>query len=280
LDSEALRIPATAYAQTLPASLLMKFRLLIILTLLTIPSVGQDIEKIIFTSQQGDEPPTKQGRPKYKIEFVKQVSGDLVTSDYYENKKKRKLRTKTVLDKERIESVVKWQTTDKRIFTQSDLEFDVMTLKTEAKKNGLYFEIPTDFFVKVDSFQFCQTYKMTKTISTGGETITVTWINNLGQRSEFIFDSNDIGVGKFNMKDYLFCYTLLRDKIPNEIPYHDFFSRDKLTDILVNYQKTVECEGYYFKEYTDRNPNLTPQERRTKKGWDFVEYMKQRTINK
>ncbi len=250
------------------------------MTLLTIPSVGQDIEKIIFTSQQGDEPPTKQGRPKYKIEFVKQVSGDLVTSDYYENKKKRKLRTKTVLDKERIESVVKWQTTDKRIFTQSDLEFDVMTLKTEAKKNGLYFEIPTDFFVKVDSFQFCQTYKMTKTISTGGETITVTWINNLGQRSEFIFDSNDIGVGKFNMKDYLFCYTLLRDKIPNEIPYHDFFSRDKLTDILVNYQKTVECEGYYFKEYTDRNPNLTPQERRTKKGWDFVEYMKQRTINK
>lgn len=256
----------------------MKFRLLIILTLLTIPSFGQDIEKIIFTSQQADEPPTKQGRPKYKIEFKRQVGGDLVTSDYFENKKKKKLKTGTLINKGRIESIIEWKKIDKRTFTQSDLEFDAMILKTGTNKNKLNFDIPTDFIVKVDSFQFCQTYKMIETNSTGGETITVTWINNLGQTSEFIFDSNDIGVGKFNMKDYLFCYTLLRDKIPNEIPYHDFFSTDKLTDILLYYQKTVECEGYYYKEYTDRNPNLTPQDRRTKKGWDFVEYMRQRTI--
>jgi hypothetical protein len=256
----------------------MKFRLLIIWTLLTIPSFGQGIEKIIFTSQQADEPPTKQGRPKYKIEFKRQIGGDLVTSAFYENKKKKRLKTETVIDKERFERVIKWQTTHKKNFTPLELEFDPRTLKTGTNKNELNFDIPTDFNVNIDSFQFCQTYKLTKNISTGGETITVTWINDSGQRSEFIFNSNDIGEGKFNIKDYLLCYELLRDKVPSEIPYHDFFSNDKLTDILLNYQKTVECEGYYFKEYTDKNPNLTPQDRRTKKGWDFVEYMRQRTI--
>ena len=262
----------------LPASLLMKFSLLIIFTLLTIPSVGQDIEKIIFTSQQADEPPTKRGRPKYKIEFRRQLSGDLATSDYYENKKRKKLYKGLTIEKERLERVKIWQTTDKRIFTQSEIAVDVTTLKTGTNNHKLNFYIPTKFIVKVDSFQFCQNYKMTKTISTGGETITVTWVNDLGQKHEFIFDSNDIGEGKVNIKDYLFSYALLSDKIPSEIPYHDFFSQEKLTDILLYYQETVECEGYYYKEYTDRNSNLTPQDKRTRKGWDFVEYMRQRII--
>ena len=248
------------------------------MTLLTIPSFGQDIEKIIFTSQQADEPPTKQGRLKYKIEFKRQVSGNMVTSEFYENKKKKRLKTEAIIDKERIERVIKWQTTDKNNFTSLELEFDPRTLKTETNKNELNFDIPTDFNVNIDSFQFCKNYELTETISTGGETITVTLINVSGQRSEFIFNSNDIGVGKFNIKAYLLCFELLRDKVPSEIPYHDFFSNDKLTDILLYYQKTVECEGYYYKEYTDRNPNLTPKDRRTKKGWNFVEYMRQRNI--
>lgn len=262
----------------LPASLLMKFRLLIILTFLSIPSLGQSVERIIFTSQQADEPPTKPGPLKYKIEFERQVSGDLVTFAFFENKRKKELRTETVIYKEQIEKVKKWQEANKRNFSQSELDFDLMILKTETNMSNLNFDIPTDFNVKVDSFQFCQTYKMAKTISTGGEMITVTWINETGKRNEFIFDSNDVGVGKFNIRDYLFCYVLLKDKIPSEIPYNEFFSKNKLTDILLSYQKIVECEGYYYKEYTNRNPNLTPQDRRTKKGWDFVEYMEQRTF--
>lgn len=256
----------------------MNFRLLIILTLLSIPSFGQDIERIIFTSQQADGPPTNPGRPKYKIEFKRQASGSFVTSYFYENKKKKRLYTETVIGKERIETVTEWQKSGKSNFSPLELGFDPQTLKTEANEIGLNFDIPIDFNVNVDSFQFCQTYKLTKTISTGGETITVIWINDSGQRSEFIFNSNDIGEGKFDMKDYLLCYELLRDKILSEIPYHDFFSIDKLTDILLNYQMTVECEDYYYKEYLDRNPNLSPQDRRTRKGWDFVEYMRKRTV--
>ena len=121
---------------------------------------------------------------------------------------------------------------------------------------------------------------MTKSISTGGETLTVTLINKKGLKEEFIFDSDDIGKGRFKLEDYIFCYTLLLDKIPNEVPHYNFFSKDKLMDIVLYYQATVECEGYYYKEYTDKNPNMTSKDKRMRIGWNFVEYMGQRNKNK
>lgn len=256
----------------------MKYRLLIILTVLTIfPSLGQAIEKIVFTSQQADEPPTKQGRPKYTIEFKRQTSGDLVTSDFCENEKQKKLKDKVTIDNGRIEKVSQWRTTDKKYFNQSDLEFNISTLKTGANNYKLNFKIPTDLIVSVDSFQFCQTYKMTKSISTGGEILTVTLIDGVGMKQEFIFDSDDIGKGSFSLKDYILCYKLLTDKIPNEVPHYDFFSKDKFVDIILYYQETVECEGYYYKEFTDKNPNMTSKDKRMMTGWNFVEYMGQRS---
>ena len=106
--------------------------------------------------------------------------------------------------------------------------------------------------------------------------LTVTLIYNDGQKKEFIFDSNDIGAGSFNLGDYILCYTLLADKIPNEVPSYDFFSKSKFTDIAFHYQKTVECEGYYYKEFTDKNPTMTSKDKRMMTGWNFVEYMEQR----
>jgi hypothetical protein len=259
----------------------MKNRLLIILTLLTIiPSVGQDIEKIVFTSQQADEPPTKQGRSKYTIEFKRQTNGELVSSDFNKNKKRKKLKDKITIDKGQVEKVIKWRALSKKRFTQSDLGLDMGTLKTRRNDYVLNFEIPTDLTVNVDSFQFCQTYKMTKSISTGGETLTVTLINKKGLKEEFIFDSDDIGKGSFKLEDYIFCYTLLLDKIPNEVPHYNFFSKDKLMDIVLYYQATVECEGYYYKEYTDKNPKMTSKDKRMRTGWNFVEYMGQRIKSK
>ena len=104
----------------------------------------------------------------------------------------------------------------------------------------------------------------------------MTLIYNDGQKKEFIFDSNDIGEGNFNLGDYILCYTLLADKIPNEVPSYGFFSKSKFTDIVLCYQKTVECEGYYYKEFTDKNPTMTSKDKRMMTGWNFVEYMGQR----
>lgn len=256
----------------------MKYGLLIILTLTTIfQSVGQDIEVIALTTQQADEPPTKQGRTLYSIDFKKQVNGELTTSAYYENTDRQKLKEAITIDKERINTVENWRAINKNVFTQLDLGLDITTLKNRTSNYKLNFEIPGDFSVRVDSFLFCQEYKMTKSISTGGEIIVVTLIYKSGLKDEFAFDSNDIGTGEFNLRDYIHCYTLLKDKIPVEIRNHDFFTSDKLTDILLYYQKTVECEGYYYKEYTDKNPKMTSKEKRMMTGWDFVKYMGQRS---
>ena len=153
---------------------------------MTFPTVGQEIDKVIFTSKQADEPPTKQGRPKYSIEFKRLASDELSTSDFYYDKRKKRLNDKVTIDKDRAEKVTEWKKQNKRTFTQSDLGLDITTLKTQTNNHKLNFDLPTDLVVSVDSFQFCQTYKMTKSISTGGETLTVTLIYNDGQKEEFI----------------------------------------------------------------------------------------------
>lgn len=258
----------------------MKYLLIIILTVFAFPSIGQEIEKVVFTSQQANEPPTKQGRPKYSIEFKRTASDELATSDFRENKKRKKLNDKVTIDKARFEKVIKWKTSDKKTFSQSELEIDISTLKTGTNTRKLNFEIPADLIVSVDSFQFCQTLKMTKSISTGGKMLTVTLIYKAGLKQEFIFNSGDIGEGNFNLQDYILCYILLTDKIPNDVPGCDFFSKNKFTDILLHYQRTVECEGYYYREFTDRNPNMSSKDKRMMTGWDFIEYMGQRNKKK
>jgi hypothetical protein len=252
----------------------MKYILLTILTVLTFPSVGQEIEKVIFTSQQIDEPPTEQGRPKFTIEFTRQKSGELLASDIYENKERKKLKDKVTIDKERVEKITKWKNQNKRIFTKSDLGLDIFNLK-QQNNYKLNFDIPIDFTVNVDSFRFCKTYDYIKTISLGGETFTVTLMYKSGQKHEFIFDDN-VKDDNFNLQDYILCYKLLLDKIPNEVPSYGFFSQNKFMDVVLYYQKTVECEGFYYEEFIDKNPNMTSKDKRMMTGWNFVEYMGQR----
>jgi len=254
----------------------MKYKLLVILTVLTLPSLAQDIEKIIFTSQQTDEPPTKQGRPKYIIEFTRQETGGLIASDIFVGMKTKKLARKVMIDMENVETVTRWIRQNRRTFTLFDLGLDIATLKTKENNYELNFMLPLDLIVNVDSFQFCQGYKMTKTISTGGETLAITLIYKDVGKDEFIFHSDDIGKGRFILKDYILCYALLHDRIPYGVPGRDFFLKDKFADIVLYYQKTAECEGYYYREFTDKHPDMTSMDRRRKTGWNFVEYMTQR----
>jgi hypothetical protein len=252
----------------------MKHLLLTILTILTFPSIGQEIEKIIFTSQEADEPPTKQGRSKYSIEFSRQLSGEFMASDFSVDKRKKKLKDKVTIEKERIEKITDWRNLNKKTFSQSDLELDISNL-TRQNNYKLNFDIPFNLTVQVDSFRFCKTYDNIKTVLLGGEYYTVTLVYRLGQKQEFIFDSNVKG-DHFNLQDYIFCYQLLTDRIPKEIPDYGFFSKNKFTDVILYYQKTVECEAFYYKEFSDKNPQMTAKDKRMMKGWNFVEYLRQR----
>src|SRR5690554_3971005 len=122
---------------------LMMYRLLIfIFFTLTIPSFGQEIEKLIFTFQKADEPPTKQESQNYTLEFDRRASGELVTSYFYENKTRTNLKEAMTIGKERIEKILEWREEDKKTFSQQDLGFDVMNLKNRTSNYSFNFEIP------------------------------------------------------------------------------------------------------------------------------------------
>ena len=140
---------------------------------------------------------------------------------------------------------------------------------------GRVFDVPSPIIVRVDSFKFCENYKMTKRISTGGTTVTVTVINSNNTVHYFQFDSSK-DRGEFDLRAYLYCYLLLKNRIPPQLLSAGFFSEVALADIVMYYLKAVECEGYYYREYTQEKADMTAQERRMMKGWDFRQYMEKR----
>lgn len=260
----------------------MRFALLTILTLWSIhPSLGQGIEKILLVSEKADEPPTKPGPAKYTMEFDVNPDEHFIATQIKRDNKRRKLSDVAKIEKERINRIDEWHNVKKVNFTMRDLGIDQKTIELAAEDSNhkLNFELPDKMVLDVDSFQFCQNYKMTKSVSTGGEMISVMLLGESRPTTRFTFESSDIGVGEFKLKEYIFCYTILNDRISDEFPHFSFFSKEKLADIVVYYQKTVECEGYYYQEYVDRN-QLAGKERRMKVGWDFVEYMRERAKKK
>ncbi|MFN7602896.1 MAG: hypothetical protein ACK5R0_16025 [Bacteroidota bacterium] len=258
----------------------MKYGLLIILMLLTIvPSIGQDISKIVLSSQGFDEPPTKQGKPLLTVEYVKDDSGNYTATHYYENKKKRKLGTPITIEKERIKIIEEWKANNLKRFQLSDLGLNDELIRKRAKDKDLKttFGLPDNLLLETDSFSLCQRLKMTKSHSTGGHRLKVSIDFVNGETDIFEFGSNDLGMGLFNLRGYFYSYKLLLDRIPNQVHQYGFFTLDNLTDLVLTYFKIVECEGYFYNEFTDKNPNRTPQENRMMTGWDFFEYMRQRS---
>jgi hypothetical protein len=256
----------------------VKYGLLTILVLWTINlSLGQAVEKILLVSQERDEPPTKPAPAKYTLAFEINPDGDFIATQVKRDNKRRKLSEVATIEKERMDKIDGWNNVNKSNFTILDLGIDRKTIELTADDSGykLNFELPDQIVLDVDSFHFCQNYKTTKSISTGGERISVTMLAKSQPPALFTFNSNDIGTGEFKLKEYIFCYSILNERIPDQFQHFNFFSKGKLSEIVVYYQKTVECEGFYYEEYADKN-QLTDKERRMKEGWDFVRYMKQR----
>lgn len=184
-----------------------------------------------------------------------------------------------MIEKERIKIIKEWRTNNLKQFKPSDFGLNDELIRNRAKDKDFKttFELPDNLQLQTDSFSLCQRWKMTKSHSTGGHQLELTINFTNGETDKFEFGSNDLGMGQFNLRGYLYSYILLSDRIPNQVHQYGFFTQDSLTDLILTYFKTVECEGYYYNEFTDKNPKRTPQENRMMTGWNFVEYMKQRS---
>ena len=253
----------------------MKIGLTILILLSALSSTGQTIERIVVTSRMADEPPTRQGANEYQLEFKKYKDGQLIAKEYQVNNKRRKLGQSTLIPQEKVAAVGKWIANNKNSFRlhDFDLTYSALALHADTSKHDLTFHIPSDILFSVDSFKFCQEYLLKKSISTGGFTIDVRLIDASGNNTVFSFDSNDVGGGKFDLLGYLMSFKIFGDVISNEFPLYDFFSKKNLVKVLLLYQKTVECEGYYYSEFIKEYPNRSSLENRMMVGWNFADYM-------
>lgn len=257
----------------------MKLVLIIIISIFSAyPILAQQTREVSIEYQEANEPPRTPAPPKYLIEFHQDKKGNLLAKNYFKNKKKIKFNSPQTIDNQTINTINQWLFNNKNTFTLNDLGVDYSSLISakNTSKYQLNFDIPENFVLKIDSFNFCQQHRMERSISFGGYFLKIAWKDNSGKETTYLFDSNDIGEAKFNLQAYLFCYQLLKGIDLPEFAKNNIFTPQNLLQILLFYQQTVECEGFYYQEFNKKNPQRTPQERRMMKDWNFIEYMQKR----
>lgn len=250
----------------------------LVLLLCETMAFGQTIQSITLEMQQDNEPPTIPGPALYRIDFQKSATGDFIATRYFENRKKKKLATQVVLEKDRVAKVFQWIQQNQQQFPLAEMGVTRAELVEQSKEKNYYlsFDIPDDSLIRVDSFAFCQNYQMKHVLSTGGSRIKYSLVDDLGKETSFEIESLIHWNKHLNLQHYLFGYQLLNGKIPAVFSNLNLFSKSFVLEVLGFYFQMLECEGYYFKEFKGKYPKRTVAENNTKAGWNFVEYMKQR----
>ncbi|WP_111670041.1 hypothetical protein [Algoriphagus litoralis] len=120
-------------------------------------ALGQEIEKITFSSKGFEEPPTKQRKPELKVEYIKAELGNYIAKHYFIDKKRKKLKDPISIEKERISQFEEWKIQKNNEFKSSDLGIDqnLIRNKAEEKDVKLNFPIPDKVLIRIDSFNFC-----------------------------------------------------------------------------------------------------------------------------
>lgn len=229
----------------------------------------------MVTSQQANEPPSTPGPAQYQINFKQTKNGEFAASDIKERRKTTKLSGQIILPQDKVNQTISWISSGKTAFSISDLQIDPQLVNKELETHpiALTKAIDKSFVVKVDSFSLCSSFDTKRSISTGGTTLTVTIKFENAEDKTYKFHTSDFQTNRFNIQDYLLLYPLLHNKLPADHLSADFFNERVLAEALHYYLKTIECEDYYYKEFISKHPNRTPQENRTRAGWDFEGYM-------
>ena len=241
----------------------------------------QDIESVVIQAKQLNEPPTKPGPATYEIKFTKDKSGDLYAKYYFlKGGKNKKIRLKKTIkiSKEDIELFSEWRSREKDKFSLSDFGVNIEELNASISMAPFRPKVPIveEFVITMDTLNYCSQYQSEHSISTGGFVINVFLKTAQDSVNYFSYDSDDKREYKFDLKGYLHLQPLLEDKLPDGFLKNDFFSKEKLIENLLYYKRIIECEGFFYQEFINNNPNRTIQENRMRVGWNFQEYLENR----
>ncbi len=142
---------------------------------------------------------------------------------------------------------------------------------SELNKNTLNSE---NLIVSIDSFNICKEYRQLKTITIGGFRISFLIKDQMGELFSFMYDSSY--PDEFDLKGYLTLFPTFVNKLPKNFPGATLFSESFLKQKLEEYSIIIHCEDFYYQEFINKYPNRTPQQNRTREGWNFEQYLRER----
>lgn len=235
--------------------------------------LDKHVTRIIIKYRKADEPPVVGGRPEYNLIFNLDNS-ELVAATYSVGKDQISLEDTLRITPSLVKTAMEWAR-NKSKFSMDDLGLKRGQVGDSIAviRYSLLLPIPTNLIVNIDSLSACKAYSMKQAVSTGGEYISVSIID-ADHEEKFEFDNDNLS-SEFDLKNYILCYALFSEILPEEFPVYEFFSEENLIHLINQYQKIVECEGYYYQEYVSKHPELNARDRRMMKGWDFKKYLQE-----
>lgn len=221
---------------------------------------GQTFNKIEILAQEHDEPPTGKERPEHQLTFT--LNGGGLTLSKYQISNSSVSSNATTISENLVDSLTELLNNPRTTFE----------IRREVAGGQLR---PIE--IDLDSMNFCNenTYLETTTVSTGGFSIKIMVKNENSELLNFEFDSSK--PDDFDYQNYLTLYPVFKNKLPKGCPGSNIFDDLFLMQKVSEYLEAITCEGYYYREFVNEHPERTPQQNRTREGWNFNEYLKSKS---
>ncbi|MCU0440064.1 MAG: hypothetical protein MUC49_19425 [Raineya sp.] len=215
-------------------------------------------------------------------EFVFKQKGDkFIAKNYtffdatFKDSKKKKIRfeKKKIISKSKIDSFINPKTP---IYFK-DLGFSIEEIKAETSKKEIKLLPSTDsllknnFPLKFDTLDFCYSHRYGKYMTIFNDGYSIISFN-YNKKSIYYHNQQAEQLIK-NLQYYFKAYIILKDLNIKDFEY--YFGKEKVLDWFVTYLDIIQCEDYYASLFMKENPEYnTSYFKRTKKGWNFEEYLK------
>lgn len=227
------------------------------LSFIYIEARGLQVEEIIITGIYHDEPPSTPAPPFHILRFAPADSG--LISMHYKIGNTNVGIDPMIIANSTSDTLMEWISQRKQTFNIDEL---INNIRLQHVK-----------MVATDSFTTCRSYRQTSTVIIGGYVISVLIKNDRGEVFSYTHDSSM--PDDFDIRSYLTLFPSLVNKLPESHPAYELFSESSLLEVLEDYSEMIRCEDYYYQEFVKANPARTPQQNRTREGWDFGAYLKQ-----
>jgi len=234
-------------------------------------------DRLVITHKAFGGPPTIPPRGTDITQFIfKKKRNQFVAKSYTYLNKTIKLKEKQVISVSKVDSFINPKTP---IFFK-DLGFSIKEVKDAAQTENIYFFPQTldllkpNFILNFDSAYFCRDkrfHHVEYMTTCGGTTSEITYDNTL-----FFYYPNSFSDKTFDINTFLKLYIVLQSfEAIEDTSLKDHYGKRKALSWFVRFLGMLQCEDYYASLFMKENPEYNNSVfKRTKKGWNFEEYLK------